>query len=93
MPYTGTDAQKKAVREYQKRQDNIMIRPSKEEGGRIRQAAKNAGQSTQAYILQAIRERMERDEQNAKETSYLESIVHDMETGKAHFAEHELIED
>ena len=70
-----------------------VIRPSKEEGGRIRQAAKDAGQSTQAYILQAIRERMERDEQNAKETSYLESIVHDMETGKAHFAEHELIED
>lgn len=56
MPYKGTDAEKKAVREYQKRQDNIMIRPSKEEGARIRKAATDAGKSVQSFILDILRE-------------------------------------
>ena len=56
MPYKGTDAEKKAVREYQKRQDNIMIRPSKEEGARIRSAAAEAEKSVQAFILDILRE-------------------------------------
>ena len=56
MPYKGTDAEKKAVREYQKRQDNIMIRPSKEEGSRIPSAAAEAGKSVQAFILDILRE-------------------------------------
>lgn len=59
----ATEAQRKAVAAYQKRQDNIMIRPSKDEGARIRQAAADAGQSVQAYILDAIRARMEHDAQ------------------------------
>lgn len=63
MAYKGTEAEKRAVREYQKRQDNIMIRPSKEEGARIRTAAAEAGQSVQAYILQAIRDRMEKKQE------------------------------
>ena len=63
MAYKGTEAEKRAVREYQKRQDNIMIRPSKEEGARIRTAAAEAGQSVQAYILQAIRDRMEKNKE------------------------------
>ena len=41
--------------------DNILLRPYKAEGAAIRAAAAEAGQSVQAYILQAIRERMERD--------------------------------
>lgn len=41
--------------------DQIMIRPYKEEGQQIRDAAQTAGQSTQAYILQAVRERMEKE--------------------------------
>lgn len=57
----ATEAQKRASINYNKRQDNIMIRPSKEEGAEIRQAASNAGQSVQGYILQAIKERMERE--------------------------------
>ena len=57
----STDAQKKASIEYNRRQDNIMVRPSKEEGAHIRQAAIDAGQSLQAYVLQAVRERMERE--------------------------------
>jgi uncharacterized protein (DUF1778 family) len=55
MPYKGTDAEKKAVREYQKRHDNIMIRPSKEEGERIRSAAAEAGKSVQAFVLDILR--------------------------------------
>lgn len=57
----ATEAQRRASINYNKRQDNIMIRPSKEEGAKIRQAAADAGQSVQAYILQAIKERMERE--------------------------------
>lgn len=57
----ATEAQRRASINYNKRQDNIMIRPNKEEGAEIRQAATNAGQSVQGYILQAIKERMERE--------------------------------
>lgn len=57
----ATEAQRRASINYNKRQDNIMIRPSKDEGSEIRQAAANAGQSVQGYILQAIKERMERE--------------------------------
>lgn len=46
---------------YMAKLDNLMVRPSKDEGAVIRTAAANAGQSVQAYIIQAIRERMERD--------------------------------
>lgn len=54
----STEAQIRAVAAYQKRQDNIMIRPSKEEGARIRQAAADAGMSVQAFILSALREKI-----------------------------------
>ena len=57
----ATEAQRRASINYNKRQDNIMIRPSKDEGTEIRQAAANAGQSVQGYILQAIKERMGRE--------------------------------
>ena len=57
----ATEAQRRASINYNKRQDNIMIRPSTDEGAEIRQAAANAGQSVQGYILQAIKERMERE--------------------------------
>lgn len=39
-----------------------MVRPTKEEGAAIRAAAASAGQSVQAYVLQAIRERMGREQ-------------------------------
>ena len=41
--------------------DRLNIRPYQAEGEKLRQAAKNAGQSVTAYVLQAVRERMERD--------------------------------
>ena len=52
---------KAAVKEYQKNRDAIMLRPSKEDGETIRNAARDSGQSVQAYILQAVRERMQRE--------------------------------
>ena len=53
-----TDAQIKARVNYNRRQDNIMIRPSKDEGARIRQAAAEAGMSVQAFILDTLRARI-----------------------------------
>lgn len=38
--------------------DQLMVRPYQAEGAQIRQAAAAAGQSTQAYILDAVRQRM-----------------------------------
>ena len=59
----ATKAQIRANIEYNRRQDAITLRPSKEEGEKIRQAAKDAGQPLQRYVLQAVRERMEREQQ------------------------------
>lgn len=42
--------------------DNIMVRPALPEGEQIRAAAAAAGQSLQGYILDAVRERMQREE-------------------------------
>lgn len=38
--------------------DRLSINPSKEEGAAIRAAAAEAGQSVQAFILEAVREKM-----------------------------------
>lgn len=46
---------------YNAKCDRIEIKPMKPVGTDIRTAATDAGQSTQAYVLQAIRERMTRD--------------------------------
>ena len=40
--------------------DRLSINPGKDEGQQIRQAAADAGQSVQAYILEAVRERMKK---------------------------------
>ena len=50
-----------AVKKHQQTCDAIIIRPKKEYGQAIRDAAKAAGQPLQQYIFQAIDERMERD--------------------------------
>lgn len=50
-----------AVKKYQAKRDSIMLRPSKEDGQIIRAAAAASGKSVQSYILQAIREKMERE--------------------------------
>ena len=46
---------------YNAKCDRIEIKPVKPIGADVRSAAVTAGQSTQAYILQAVRERMTRD--------------------------------
>ena len=46
---------------YNRRQDSITIRPSKQDGAAIRAAAAAAGQPVQVYIKQACFERMQRD--------------------------------
>lgn len=56
-----SEAKKAADKRHVSKLDNIMIRPYLEEGATIRAAAAAAGQSVQGYILQAIRERMERE--------------------------------
>lgn len=53
-----TEAQKRGNAAYNRRQDNIMIRPSKAEGAIIRAAAADAGQSVQGYILDTLRARL-----------------------------------
>ena len=57
----STDAKRAGNARHQAKLDRIVIQPEKEEGAEIRQAAANAGQSVQGYILQAIKERMERE--------------------------------
>lgn len=42
-----------------------MIRPTKEVGASIRDAAAASGVSVQIYILQAVQEKMERDAQQS----------------------------
>lgn len=58
----STEAQKRASTNYNRKQDNIMVRPSKEEGAAIRAAAAASNLSVQAFILRAVRESMERQQ-------------------------------
>lgn len=53
-----SDAHKRASKKWNESRDNIMIRPSKDEGQQIRKAAAEAGQSVQAFILDAVRSKM-----------------------------------
>lgn len=57
----ASPAQIKANVKYNKSRDSITLRPTKEDGAQIRADAAAAGQSLQAYILQACQERRERD--------------------------------
>lgn len=57
----STDAKRAGNARHIEKLDRIELRPYKEDGAEIRAAAAAAGQSLQKYILQAIRERMERD--------------------------------
>lgn len=54
----ATDAQRRAVQAYQRRQDSFTVRPSAATGAAIRAAAAAAGQSVQRYILDAVAARM-----------------------------------
>lgn len=56
-----TEAKKAGNARHVAKLDQIKIQPYKEEGERIRAAAANAGQSVQAYVLGAVRDRMEKE--------------------------------
>lgn len=56
----ATEAKRRAVIAYNKRQDAIMLRPDKETGAAIRDAAKAAGKPLQRFILDAVLEKMGR---------------------------------
>ena len=47
-----------AVKKYQEKRDAILLRPSKEDGARYRDAAKQAGMSLQAYVFAALEDYM-----------------------------------
>lgn len=49
-----SDAHKRASAKYNASKDNIMLRPSKEDGARIRKAANSAGKSVQNFCLDLI---------------------------------------
>ena len=57
----ATEAHITASVRHNQSKDSITIRPHKAEGTRIRQAAADAGQSVQAYILDALRVRLDAD--------------------------------
>lgn len=44
----------RASTEYNKRQDNIMLRPNKNDGAKIREAAAAAGKPVQRFILDIV---------------------------------------
>ena len=51
-----------AVKRHHAKLDEFKIRPYKDEGQKIREAASKAGKSVQSYILDAVRTQMEIDE-------------------------------
>ena len=58
----STEAKRAGNARHREKLDRIYIQPPKEEGAKIRQAAAAAGQSVQGYILEAVRDRMGRDD-------------------------------
>lgn len=58
----ASDAKLKANAKYIATLDRIVIQPKKDKGQQIRQAAADAGQSVQQYILQAVNDRMQKGE-------------------------------
>ena len=56
-----TEKKKQSNARYTEKCDYINLRPLKEDGAEIRAAAAAAGKSLQGYILEAVREKMERE--------------------------------
>ena len=50
----GSEAQSRASTKWNKSRDAITIRPTKEEGARIRKAAADAGVTVQVFILSKL---------------------------------------
>ena len=61
-----TEAKRASNRKSDMKYQQILLKPYKEEGQLIREFAATAGQSVQGYILQAVRERMDREKNQQK---------------------------
>ena len=61
-----TEAKRASNRKSDMKYQQILLKPYKEDGQLIREFASAAGQSVQGYILQAVRERMEREKNQQK---------------------------
>lgn len=57
----STEAKRAGNARHLEKLGRIDLRPYKEEAEEIRAAAARVGQSVSAYILQAVRERMEKE--------------------------------
>ena len=54
------------VKKYQQKRDAIMLRPSKEDGKIVREAAASFGMSVQAFAMKAMFEYMENHKEEIK---------------------------
>ena len=61
-----TEAKRASNRKSDMKYQQILLKPYKEDGQLIREFAAAAGQSVQGYILQAVRERMDREKNQQK---------------------------
>lgn len=61
-----TEAKRASNRKSDMKYQQILLKPYKDEGQLIREFASAAGQSVQGYILQAVRERMDREKNQQK---------------------------
>ena len=69
-----SEAKKKSNAAYNRRQDNIMLRPSKEDGARIRKAAADAGKSVQRYCLDILLKSVPDEVPNAETQAAIDGI-------------------
>ena len=63
-----TEEKRASNRKSDMKYQQILLKPYKEDGQLIREFAAAAGQSVQGYILQAVRERMDREKNQQKTT-------------------------
>ena len=61
-----SEAKRASNRKSDMKYQQILLKPYKEDGQLIREFAAAAGQSVQGYILQAVRERMDREKNQQK---------------------------
>ena len=80
------EAKKKSNAAYNRRQDNIMLRPSKEDGARIRKAAADAGKSVQRYCLDILLKSVPDEVPNAETQAAIDEVDSMIRTGEGeHF--------
>ena len=81
-----SEAKKRSNAAYNRRQDNIMLRPSKEDGARIRKAAADAGKSVQRYCLDILLRSVPDEVPNAETQAAIDEVDSMIRTGEGeHF--------